>query len=74
MENIEDTILVIKWVYPIISFCFFSIVTLLIYIWKTNTSRTDKILEETNKTLAKLVTLTAVHDARLNAVEKDLAA
>ena len=74
MENIEDTILVIKWVYPIISFCFFSIVSLLIYIWKTNTSRTDKLIEEQNKTLSKVVTLTAVLDARINSLEKDKAA
>ena len=46
------------------------IVSLLIYIWKTNTARTDVILEKTNETLASLLILTAVHEAKIEALTK----
>lgn len=71
IKEIEDTFIILKWVYPIISFCFLAIVTLIIYIWKTNTARTDKILEQTNKTLAEVVTLSAVHESRIDALERN---
>jgi hypothetical protein len=60
VKDLESTMIVIEWVYPIISAGFFIIVSLLIYIWKTNTARTDTILEQTNKTLEELRMITAV--------------
>jgi len=65
MEDIEQSIIVIKWVYPIIATGFIVIVSLLIYIWQTNVNRTEKILEQTNKTLAEISSLTAVHNAEI---------
>lgn len=73
IEEIENTFLVIKWVYPIISFCFFSIVSLLIYIWKTNTTRTDKILEQTNKTLDELKTMVAINSVEIKNIKEKAA-
>jgi hypothetical protein len=69
IQELENAILIIKWIYPIISFCFLAIVSLLIYIWKTNTARTDKILEKTNETLACVVTIQAVHESRIKGLE-----
>jgi len=65
LEELENTLIVIKYIYPIISAAFVVITSLLVYIWKTNTTRTDTILTQTNKTLSKITTLTAVHESEI---------
>jgi len=71
IKEIEDYFIILKWVYPIISFCFLAIVALIIYIWKTHTERSDKILGKTNEILAKVVTQSAVHESRIEALERN---
>ncbi len=63
---------VIKWMIGIISFSFFSIITLLIYIWKTNIDSMNRLLDDTAKTLGEVVTLTAVHESKLESIEKKI--
>lgn len=65
VEELELAVNVINIVYPIISGAFVAIVGLLIYIWKTNITRTDNILEQTNKTLSELKEITARHDVEI---------
>jgi hypothetical protein len=61
---------IIKVLIGALSFCFFSIVSLLIYIWKSNKISTDQILEKTNDTLQKLHRIVAVHEERFKLLEK----
>jgi len=70
LQELEDAILVVKWVYPIIGSCFVAIVSLVIYIWKGNTQRTDDILEKTNKTLNNVTLLVTKHDVKIDNLEK----
>ena len=60
IKQIEETVMIIKFIYPLIGIGFGAIISLLIYIYKTNMNRTDTILEQTNKTLEELKMITAV--------------
>lgn len=80
IQDLEAVLFMVKWVWPVVSGCFSIIMLLLIYIWKTNTSRTSDILEkincnlkDTGDTLAKIVTLTAVLESRVNNIDKEKA-
>jgi len=52
--------MIIKFIYPLVGLGFGAIISLLIYIYKTNMNRTDLILEKTNETLDELKMITAI--------------
>jgi len=72
MELEEVTVIInfAKWLVPAISFLFFSIISLLIYIWKNQTKRTDLILERVTDNLNQLRSTSDRHDERLKNLEK----
>ena len=55
LEEIENTLFIIKWVWPIISGCFFTIIALLIYIWKTDKSTTKAENKKRDETLRSAI-------------------
>ena len=56
--------------FKIISACFAVIVGLLVYIWKTDKARNEKMFDRINETLAELKLLTIEHDVKINTLEK----
>lgn len=72
MELEEVTVIInfAKWLVPAISFLFFSIISLLIYIWKNQTKRTDAILKSVTDNLIQLRLDSKGHEIRLNNLEK----
>jgi len=72
MELEEVTVIInfAKWLVPAISFLFFSIISLLIYIWKNQTKRTDLILERVTDNLNQLRSTSDRHDERIKNLEK----
>lgn len=69
LQEIENALLVVKWVYPIMSGAFFMIISLLIYIWKTNTNKTDELLKQSGDTLTQLRILVENHNIRIKHLE-----
>lgn len=72
IEELETAVVVIKWVYPVISGAFIMIVGLLIYIWKTNTKRTDDILEGVSNNLKELRILVAEHKIQIRSNKENI--
>jgi len=64
-NELEETLTVLKWIYPIIAICFTAIVSLLLYIWKSHTTRTDTILINVTETLGEMKSMTAVHESEI---------
>lgn len=72
MEELENGMTIIKYVYPVISAAFVVIVSLLIYIWRTNTAKTDEILVSVNNNLSELTLIVTEHKIKLEVCEKDI--
>jgi len=77
LQELEQTLTQFKIVSSVMSTCFFIITSLICYIWKTDSKRNEKMyerhgqtLKEVWKTLDKLTTMTAVHDAKIQNLEK----
>ena len=56
--------------FKIISACFAVIIGLLVYIWKTDKTRNEKMFSRINDTLEELRMLTAKHDVKIEKLEK----
>ncbi len=56
--------------FKIISACFAVIIGLLVYSWKTDKTRNEKMFSRINDTLEELRMLTAKHDVKIEKLEK----
>ena len=56
--------------FKIISGCFAIIVGLLVYIWKTDKVRNEKMFDKINETLEELRNLTTIHDVEIKNINK----
>ena len=67
---------IMKWVIsPLVSFLFVSLISLGIYIWKSDkkgSAKRDKILEQINETLSELRLMTAENKTRIDVNEKEI--
>ena len=71
-KELSDTVITMKWVFPIISIAFTSLVSLLIYIWKANVRDTNGILQKLVTIVDRLEKSEAVSEFRMSAMEKDI--
>lgn len=65
LTEFRNSLDVIKWVYPLIVFAFSCVVGLLIYIWKSHTTRTDELMKMALENLNELRTIAAVHETEI---------
>jgi len=62
-------------IYPLISFLFLSLISLMVYTWKGNKKsgeQRDKILKTVNDTLTELKIMTAENKIRIDTNEKEI--